>query len=360
VTIDSASLPIPPGTPLQMPGAPPPAPVADPFAGLERANTLAPESFMQLVVRRFRKNKAAVVSYWILVFLFVACFPVYYLFVPFDAQLIPHGNGEPQKPGFYPTDTGGTDPAFESKLKLSLEQRKFKIPGIALGQQTHLWGTDKQGRDYLSRCLKGGQISLTVGFVAVGIAVTIGTLLGAIGGFFGGLPDSIISRFTEIMLSLPTFFLIITIQAVLSPNIYNVMAVIGITSWMGVSRLVRGQVLSQKEEEYIQASRASGAGLTRILLRHLIPNSIGPIIVAATLAIPSAILTESALSYFGMGVQPPTPSWGNMVADAREWVVSRGVAMWWLVTYPGMLIAITVIAFNFLGEGLRDALDPRS
>lgn len=356
MTIDSASLPLSPGTGV-LPGGAPAAPMSDPFAGLEGANTLAPESFLQLVIRRFKKNRAAVVSFWVLVTLFVTCFLVAMLFVPPDTQLIPSHDGFPQKPGVYSIESGGKDASFDSKIEAMLKARK--VP-IALGLVTHAWGTDELGRDYLSRCLWGGRISLTVGFVAVAIAVTLGTLIGALAGFFGGLVDSLISRFTEIMLSMPTFFLIITIQAVLKPNIFNVMAVIGFTSWMGVSRLVRGQVLSQKEEEYIQASRASGAGLSRILLRHLIPNSVGPIIVAATLAIPGAILTESALSYFGMGVQPPMPSWGNMVADAQKFVVTRGSEMWWLVTYPGMLIAITVIAFNFLGEGLRDALDPRS
>jgi len=342
---------------LPLSGAPSmPTVPADPFAGLERANTLAPESFAQLVLKRFKKNHAAVVSFWILLGLFFMCFIGAFLFVPPDQPLLPNHDGLPKKPGYYPIEIG-KDVSFDGKYQQLLETRK--IP-VILGMERHIWGTDELGRDYLSRCLYGGRISLTVGFVAVGIAVTIGTLLGAISGFFGGLVDSLISRFTEIMLSLPTFFLIITIQAVLSPNIFNVMMVIGATSWMGVSRLVRGQVLAQKEEEYIQASRASGAGLSRILLRHLIPNSVGPIIVAATLSIPGAILTESALSYFGMGVQPPMPSWGNMVADAQKFVVTRGIEMWWLATYPGMLIAVTVVAFNFLGEGLRDALDPRS
>ena len=346
--------------PLPVPGnlaSPVPGLAGDPFAGLEQANTLAPESFQQLVVRRFKKNKAAVVSFWILLLLFVLCFPGALLFVSPDQPTIPRHKGQPLPPGVASWAEAPNDPGFMETSERFAKERKLPM---ALGLQNHLWGTDELGRDYLSRCLYGGRISLTVGFVAVAIAVSIGTLLGAAAGFFGGTVDGAISRFTEVMLSFPTFFLIITIQASLSPNIFNVMAVIGITSWMGVSRLVRGQVLAQKEEEYIQASRASGAGLTRILLRHLIPNSVGPIIVAATLAIPAAILTESALSYFGMGVQPPMPSWGNMVSDAQKWVVTRGMGMWWLVTYPGLLIAMTVIAFNFLGEGLRDALDPRS
>lgn len=336
---------------------PMPSPPADPFARIEQIALGRRESFGQLIWRRFCKNRAAVVSSWILVFLFVICFPGALLFVPPEQTTIPHHNGFPVAPGPVDFSKAHEDVSFMNKLVQFQESRK--VP-IALGLRTHPWGTDELGRDYLARCLYGGRISLTVGFVAVAIAVSIGTLLGALAGFFSGFVDSLISRFTEIMLSFPTFFLIITIQAALSPNIFNVMVVIGFTSWMGVSRLVRGQVLALKEEEYIQASRASGAGISRILLRHLIPNSVGPIIVAATLAIPGAILTESALSYFGMGVQPPMPSWGNMVADAQKWVITRGLTMWWLATYPGLLIAITVIAFNFLGEGLRDALDPRS
>lgn len=189
----------------------------------------------------------------------------------------------------------------------------------------------------------------------MGIAVFIGTIYGLFSGFFGGIVDSILMRFVDIMLSLPTFFLILTIQAILSPSIYNVMIVIGATSWMGVSRLVRGQVLSIKEQQFVEAAKAIGASNCRIIFRHILPNCFAPVIVAATLGIANAILIESALSFLGMGVQPPTPSWGNMLEDAQSYMAEA----WWLAVFPGVLIAITVLSFNFLGDGLRDALDPR-
>jgi len=223
---------------------------------------------------------------------------------------------------------------------------------------THLFGTDSLGRDYFARMLFGARISLEVGFSAMLVAVTLGTLYGAISAFYGGVVDAAMMRFVDMMLSFPTFFLILTVEALTNNfNIVVIMLVIGLLSWMGVARLVRGQILSLRERDYISAARAIGAEDGRIIWRHLLPNALAPVIVAGTLAIGDNILTEAALSYLGLGVQPPTASWGNSLQKALDPDVLGAP---WLTFIPGMLIVITVMAFNFIGEGLRDALDPRS
>ncbi len=220
----------------------------------------------------------------------------------------------------------------------------------------HWMGTDDLGRDVFSRLLIGTRISLSVGFVAVGIALFIGVGLGLFAGFFGGKWDSLIMRVVDMMLSIPTIFLILAVLALLGPNIYNVMAVIGLTAWPGLTRLVRGEVLSLKEREYIQAAKISGISTSRILVVHLLPNVIAPVLVSATLGVAGAILTESALSFLGLGVQPPAPSWGNILSIGRDYLHMA----WWLSVFPTVAILMTVLAFNLLGEGLRDVLDPRT
>lgn len=221
----------------------------------------------------------------------------------------------------------------------------------------HPLGTDRLGRDHATRVLYGGRVSITVALLAVAISTTVGTLLGTISGFNGGWIDTIIMRFTDIFLSFPLLLLLIVLVTVLGPSATNVVVVIGFFNWMATARLVRGQVLSIRTEQYVEAAIASGARSRRIITRHVLPNAVAPIIVVSTLGVASAMLTEAALSFLGLGIQPPTPSWGNMLNAAQQLQVLAQEPWVWLG--PGAAITFTVLSVNFVGDGLRDALDPR-
>lgn len=219
----------------------------------------------------------------------------------------------------------------------------------------HPFGTDELGRDVLSRMIWGSRVSLQVGILAVGLAIMLGTIFGSIAGYYGGRVDSIIMRFVDIMLAFPTLFLILAVISILEPSIYNIMIIIGLTGWMDVARLVRAEFLTLKERDFVLAAKASGASNLRIIFYHILPNALSPVFVAATFGIAGAILIESGLSFLGLGVQPPNPSWGNIITSGKDNIE----VAWWLSLFPGLAILVTVLSYNLLGEGLRDSIDPR-
>lgn len=219
----------------------------------------------------------------------------------------------------------------------------------------HLFGTDNLGRDVFSRMVYGTRISLSVGFIAVFISMVIGILLGGLSGYHGGRVDNVIMRFVEIMYCLPTFFIIMMVITFLGPSIINVMVVIGVTSWAGLCRLVRAEFLSLRERDFVSSARVQGVSDMRVIFRHILPNAMAPVYVSATLSVGGAILIESALSFLGLGVQIPTPSWGNILSGGKNYIDYA----WWLTLFPGLAILITVLSFNLIGESLREMIDPR-
>jgi peptide/nickel transport system permease protein len=222
----------------------------------------------------------------------------------------------------------------------------------------HLMGTDELGRDVFARLVHGARVSLAIGLIAVVLYVVVGIVLGLLAGYYGGRLDALISRCTEVMLSFPTLFLILCVLGLMRvKTLVPVMIVIGLTRWTDVARLVRAEALRLRDLEFVTASRALGASDARVLLRHVLPNALGPVLVSATFGIASVILLESALSFLGFGVPPPTASWGELLTQAQRYVTYPGA--WWLTLYPGLALFLTVTAFNLMAEGLRDALDPR-
>ncbi len=278
------------------------------------------ESLWLIVWKRFKKNKLAVFGAIILVILSLSA-----IFAPLIAPY-----------------------SLEEMDFMSMDQGPSKA---------HWLGTDSLGRDIFSRLLFAGRISLTVGLVAEGISLAIGVILGAISGFYGGKVDTLIMRLVDIFSCIPFLLLAITVVAVVGPSIYNLMVVIGIIGWTGTARLVRGEFLKLRNMEFIEGAKALGASDARLIFLHMLPNSFAPILVTATLGVGSTIMFEAALSYLGLGVQPPTPSWGNMIQSANDIIIFQDKPYMWLP--PGIAILLAVLSINFLGDGLRDALDPR-
>lgn len=225
----------------------------------------------------------------------------------------------------------------------------------------YLLGTDELGRDVFARMLQGSFVSLSIGFVAVGISTFLGILLGGLSGYYGNVRlglisvDTLIMRFTDVMLCFPTFFLILTVVALLPPSIYNIMIVIGLTSWMGTARFVRAEFLTLREQDFVVAAKAIGLPEWRIIFLHMVPNAMAPVLVSATISVATAILIESALSFLGFGVQPPHATWGNILSDGKGFIFDAP----WLFFIPGVAILVVVLAFNLVGEGMREALNPK-
>jgi peptide/nickel transport system permease protein len=219
----------------------------------------------------------------------------------------------------------------------------------------HWLGTDEVGRDIFARLIYASRISLSIGFLAVVVAIIVGTSVGALAGYFGGWFDNALMRVTDAILSIPALFFLIVLSVTLGPSVRTMIVVIGLLSWMELARIIRANVLSLKRREFVEAARTMGARSERIIRRHILPNTLAPIVVAATLGVGNALLTEASVSYLGLGVQPPQPSWGNMLYNAQSYFFNAP----WITLYPGIMILITVLCINFVGDGLRDALDPR-
>jgi peptide/nickel transport system permease protein len=285
------------------------------------ADELAPPlSLGQMTWRRFRRHKLAIAGVVTLFLLFIYAFGGGFIYTAEVANF---------------TDTSA----------------RLQGPSAA-----HPFGTDTVGRDILARTIQGGRISLTIGVIVAILEILVGVVIGAIAGFYGGLTDSMLMRFTEAMLIIPQLFLLIVMARVVGGSVPLIILIISLTSWMYVARIVRAEFLALKENEFVLAARSIGTPTSQIIFRHILPNSMAPIVVAATLAVANAILSEAYISFLGLGVQPPTATWGNMLDGSYNYIESAP----WLWVFPGLLILLTVLSINFLGDGLRDALDPRS
>ncbi len=334
------------------------------------------EDYWSIIVRQFRKNRIAMVGLAFVALLFVVALMAD--FIANDKPLMMSYEGEIYFPVLkdYGVRLGLVrwKPEFQNIKYKEFTADKFEdddwavfppikyspndidlLQTIQPPSRANWLGTDDIGRDISSRMVHGSRVSLSVGFVAVSIYVAIGMFIGAMAGYYGGIVDIVASRLIEIMLTIPTFFLIITVVAFLPQSIFTIMVVIGVTNWPTVARLTRGEFLKSKSLDYVVAAQALGASDFRTIFRHVLPNALAPVFVAATFGVASAILIESTLSFLGFGVPPSTASWGSILASARTLLPSG----WWLTMFPGLAIFITVTSYNLVGEGLRDAADPR-
>ncbi|MBP8178661.1 MAG: ABC transporter permease [Spirochaetes bacterium] len=309
--------------------------------------------------KRFKHNKVAVAGLFIVLFLFLIalCAPLIannkpYIIIKNKALYFPIIIDYKQFEG---VDLKKID-GYKLFPPIPYSYSEYDLNAIVVPPSSrHLLGTDEQGRDLAARMIYGTRVSIFVGFVAVFIYVTIGIIIGALAGFYGGWVDIIISRIIEIVMCFPTFFLILTILALWGQSLLNVMIVIGITGWTGIARIVRGEFFKLREQDFVVASRALGSKDWWIIFKHILPNAMAPVMVSATFGIASTILIESSLSFLGFGVQPPTPSWGDILSQSRDFIDFA----WWLTLIPGFAIFITITSYNVLGEGLQDALDPK-
>lgn len=322
------------------------------------------QGYWRIVRRQFLKNRLAMLGLMVVVFLFVVALaapllanerPIF-LIMDGTSYWLPAVVDYPslRNVDFRDWEPGEGDFALFPLVPHAPERSSLR-ERIQGPSRAHWLGTDDRGRDILSRMIWGTRVSMRVGFIAVSIAVAIGLVVGAVAGYYGGVVDMIAQRLIEIMMCFPTFFLILSLLAFLPPSIYNIMVVIGLTGWTGVARLVRGEFLRLRESDFATAARATGLRDARVMFRHLLPNALAPVWVSATFGIAGAILTESALSFLGFGVPPPTASWGELLSQSQRFVDRA----WWLVMFPGAAIFVTVTAFNLVGQGMRDAMDPR-